>query len=147
MSKKIRASMGARLVAVAALALLTGACQSRTFTRGYVADPQALEQIKPGSSAEQVVLVMGTPSTVSTVGGKTYYYVTQMVSQSFQFMPKHVTDQRVLAVYLDKNNKVARLANYGLKDGKIFDFISETTPTGGQDQSILGQLMHLPGTR
>ena len=147
MSKKIRAGMGAKLLCVAALALLTGACQSRTFTRSYVADPNALEQIKPGSSAEQVVLVMGTPSTVSTVGGKTYYYVTQQVSQSFQFMPKHITDQRVLTVYLDKNNKVERLANYGLKDGKIFDFISEKTPSGGQEQSILGQLMHLPGSR
>ena len=105
----------------------------------------ALEQIKPGSSAEQVILVMGTPSTVSTVGGKAYYYISQQVSQRFQFMPKHITDQRVLAVDLDKNNKVERLANYGIKDGKVFDFISEKTPTGGAENSLLAQIMHAAG--
>ena len=33
------------------------------------------------------------------------------------------------------------IANYGLKDGKVFDFISRTTPTGGKDQTFLGQML------
>ena len=33
-----------------------------------------------------------------------------------------------------------RLANYGLQDGKIFDFISRTTPTSGQEMSYLTPL-------
>ena len=32
---------------------------------------------------------------------------------------------------------VTRLANYGMKDGKIFDFMSQTTPTGGQELNYL----------
>ena len=36
-----------------------------------------------------------------------------------------------------------RLANYGLKDGKIFDFISRTTPTSGQEISYLAPLFKL----
>ena len=35
----------------------------------------------------------------------------------------------MVAIYFDKNRQVIRLANYGMKDGKIFDFISRTTPT------------------
>lgn len=132
-------------LAAGIMAAALAGCQSQSMTRGYIADPLALEQIKPGSSAEQVILVMGTPSTVSTVGGKAYYYISQQVSQRFQFMPKHITDQRVLAVYLDKNNKVERLANYGIKDGKVFDFISEKTPTGGAENSLLAQIMHAAG--
>jgi outer membrane protein assembly factor BamE (lipoprotein component of BamABCDE complex) len=49
-----------------------------------------------------------------------------------------VVDQRVIAVYFDKDRRVTRLANYGLKDGKVFDFISQTMPTGGQERSLLG---------
>lgn len=113
--------------------------------RGYVLDEKALEQIKVGSSAEQVILVLGTPSTTSTVGGKAYYYISQKVSQRFQFMQESVTDQRVLAVYLDKNNKVERVANYGLQDGKVFDFISRTTPTGGQDGGFIASLFRRLG--
>jgi hypothetical protein len=28
-----------------------------------------------------------------------------------------------------------------MQDGKVFDFISRTTPTGGKDQNFLGQLL------
>jgi outer membrane protein assembly factor BamE (lipoprotein component of BamABCDE complex) len=61
-------------------------------------------------------------------------------------MPQHITDQRVIAVYFDKNRQVVRLANYGLKDGKIFDFISRTTPTSGQEMSYLAPLFRLLGS-
>ena len=39
--------------------------------------------------------------------------------------------------------QVQRLANYGLKDGRIFDFISRTTPTSGQELSYLTPLFKL----
>jgi outer membrane protein assembly factor BamE (lipoprotein component of BamABCDE complex) len=45
-----------------------------------------------------------------------------------------------VAVYFDKNRRVERIANYGMKDGKIFDYISRTTPTSGQELSYLGYL-------
>jgi hypothetical protein len=28
-----------------------------------------------------------------------------------------------------------------MQDGKVFDFISRTTPTGGKDQTFIGQLL------
>ena len=56
-------------------------------------------------------------------------------------MPHEVVDQRVVAVYFDKDRRVERLANYGLKDGKIFDFMSQTTPTGGQELSYLRNVL------
>jgi len=38
---------------------------------------------------------------------------------------------------------VERLANYGIRDGKIFDYISRTTPSGGQEQSMLGFMFRM----
>lgn len=58
-------------------------------------------------------------------------------------MNQRVIDQRVIAVYFDKNRQVRRLANYGLKDGKIFDFVSRSTPTSGQEMSYLTPLFKL----
>ena len=58
-------------------------------------------------------------------------------------MNQQVVDQRVIAIYFDKNRQVQRLANYGLQDGKIFDFISRTTPTSGQELSYLTPLFKL----
>ena len=36
-----------------------------------------------------------------------------------------------------------RLANYGLKDGRVFDFVSRTTPTGGKDDAYVNAMFKL----
>jgi outer membrane protein assembly factor BamE (lipoprotein component of BamABCDE complex) len=71
------------------------------------------------------------------VSGDVFYYISQKSQRSAAFMPYDVVDQRVVAVYFDKNRKVTRLANYGLKDGKVFDFQTGRTETGGRDLNYL----------
>lgn len=124
-------------VAAVTLGLLLGGCFSETFQRGYIVPDGALEQIPMGASQEQVLVVMGTPSTVATVSGEAFYYISQRAERPIGFMPQKVVDQRVIAVYFDKNRRVERLANYGLQDGKVFDFVTRTTPTGGKDFSYV----------
>ena len=133
-----------RIVAAAALvaAALAG-CTSEQFQKGYILPPGALEQIPIGASQDQVLIVMGTPSTVATLNGEVFYYISQRTERPAAFMPDKVVDQRVIAVYFDKNRQVRRLANYGLKDGKIFDFIGRTTATSGQELSYLAPLFKL----
>jgi outer membrane protein assembly factor BamE (lipoprotein component of BamABCDE complex) len=127
----------AACVAVLTLGLMLGGCTGETFQRGYMLPEGALQQIPLGASQEQVLIVLGTPSTVATVSGESFYYISQRAERPISFMQTKVVDQRVIAVYFDKNRKVQRLAEYGIKDGKVFDFISRTTPTSGTDQSII----------
>jgi outer membrane protein assembly factor BamE (lipoprotein component of BamABCDE complex) len=136
-----RPAAAAFAVAVA-LALALVGCTGETFQRGYVLPDGALEQIPLGSSQEQVLLVLGTPSTVATVSGEAFYYISQKADRPISFMQTKVTDQRVVAVYFDKSRKVQRLAEYGLKDGKVFDFVSATTPTSGNDLSVITTIIH-----
>jgi outer membrane protein assembly factor BamE (lipoprotein component of BamABCDE complex) len=133
-----------RLFAAAALlgASLAG-CAGEQFQKGYILPPGALEQIPIGASQDQVLIVMGTPSTVATLDGEVFYYISQRSERMVAFMNQKVVDQRVIAVYFDKNRRVRRLANYGLQDGKIFDFISRTTPTSGQEMNYLTPLFKL----
>ncbi len=137
-----RALRVAGLAGVGLLALSLGGClgYDGEVTRGYVVDQRSLDQVKPGSSAEQVLVVLGTPSTTSTVGGAAWYYISQTVDRTFAFSPSTVVDQRVLAVYFTKDKKVERVANYGLQDGKVFDFVTRTTPTGGAEQGFVKNL-------
>ncbi|MDB5599736.1 MAG: outer membrane protein assembly factor BamE [Xanthobacteraceae bacterium] len=126
-----------------ALAVLLGGCLGETYQRGYVLPEGGLEQIPLGASQEQVLIVLGTPSTVATVSGEVFYYISQRTERAATFMPQNVVDQRVVAVYFDKNRKVERLANYGLQDGKVFDFVSRTTPTSGQELRYLAYLFKI----
>jgi outer membrane protein assembly factor BamE (lipoprotein component of BamABCDE complex) len=123
-----------------ALALPLTGCLSETFQRGYVVPEGALEQIRMGASQEQVLIVLGTPSTVATVSGEAFYYISQTATRAASFMPTTIVDQRVVAIYFDKNRRVQRVADYGMKDGVVFDFVSRTTPTAGSDTSIIKQL-------
>ena len=54
----------------------------QTFQRGYVVPEGALEQIPLGSSQEQVLIVLGTPSTVATVSGEAFYYISQRAEKA-----------------------------------------------------------------
>ena len=135
---------GLRTAAAAVLVCgLLAACTGEQFQKGYSLPPGALEQIPIGASQDQVLIVMGTPSTVATLNGEVFYYISQRADRPVMFMNQRVVDQRVIAIYFDKNRQVQRLANYGLQDGKIFDFISRTTPTSGQEISYLTPLFKL----
>ena len=132
--------------AALALALALGGCGdtfTQVYQRGYVPPEGALEQLPLGASQEQVLIVLGTPSTVATVSGETFYYISQRGEQQFAFMNQKITNQRVIAVYFDKSRRVQRLADYGLKDGKVFDSISRTTPTSGTELQYMNYVFAL----
>jgi outer membrane protein assembly factor BamE (lipoprotein component of BamABCDE complex) len=80
-------------------------------------------------------------TTTSTVGGDAWYYIGQTMQHTLSFMTVQMTDQHVLAVYFDKSGKVTRIANDGMKDGKVFDYVSRTTPTGGSEPDFLKNIM------
>ena len=127
-------------VAIALGCAALAGCTGEQFQKGYILPPGALEQIPIGASQDQVLIVMGTPSTVATLNGEVFYYISQRSERPIAFMNDRIVDQRVIAVYFDKNRQVRRLANYGLKDGMIFDFISRTTPTSGQEINYVAPL-------
>lgn len=129
------------LAGLAVAALGTSGCIGETFQRGYVVPADSLELISRGSSREQVLLTLGTPSTTADFGSEIFYYISQTTSKPIAFMNERVTDQRVIAVYFDKNGTVEKVADYRLKDGRVFDFVSRTTPTGGRDFSFIRQLL------
>jgi outer membrane protein assembly factor BamE (lipoprotein component of BamABCDE complex) len=144
MRSEYRQSLG-----VAALALVAGlglaGCMGETLQRGYVPSDSALQQVQVGAPREQVLIALGTPSTTADFGGEVFYYISQKTNRPVAFMNARVIDQTVLAIYFDDRSQVSKIANYGLKDGQIVDFVSRTTPTGGKDFSFISQLFSATG--
>lgn len=134
-----RVSFSSRLAGVAAVASLLSGCigYDGDLEHGYQLDPQAASQVHVGEPAQQILLELGSPSTTSTIGGQAWYYFSQKTERPIEFMKPKIVDQRIFAVYFDKDNKVVRIANYGMKDGRVFDFLSRSTPTGGTEESFI----------
>jgi len=99
-----------------------------------------LKQVREGMSKDQVTLALGTPDTQSAVGGGAYYYISTTATQPMAFMTPSVTDRHVVAIYFNKQDRVEKIANYGLQDGKVIDFVSRETPSYTRDQGLLKEL-------
>jgi outer membrane protein assembly factor BamE (lipoprotein component of BamABCDE complex) len=131
---------------VAALAL--AACDSNIIKHGVQFHEGDLQQIQPGMTQEQVRTNLGTPSTTAVVGtSQAYYYISSTATQTAFMLPSE-QDRQVVAVYFTPSGTVERIANYGIKDGRVFDFVSRTTPApGGKDVGIIQQLFRNLGQK
>lgn len=132
----------------AGLVLFTAGCSQQITKRGAQFRDTDIQQVQVGMGQEQVRMILGTPSTTSTIGdGQAYYYISSIEKQAAFFKPSEV-DRQVLAVYFTPTAMVDRVANYGLKDGKVFDYSSRTTPApGGREDGILKSLFRNLGQK
>ena len=120
--------------------LSLSACSSQINRHGHLFDENDISQVQQGMSKDQVTLTLGTPDTTASFGGGVYYYISQ-TTQTKAFLKPKIIDRKVLAVYFSPEiETVTRVANYGLQDGKVIDFISRTTPSHGSEASLLKQL-------
>jgi outer membrane protein assembly factor BamE (lipoprotein component of BamABCDE complex) len=137
--------MFARCLFFALLSLPLVACSTgEILTRGHVMSDETASNVKIGDTQDQVLSTLGTPSTIATVNGDVFYYISQKYSRPLMFMTPKLIDQKVFAIYFNKTKKVERIANYGMQDGAIFDFISRTTQSGGQESNLLRQVLEGP---
>ncbi len=126
--------------------MLTGCSTSEVLTQGYVVDVQTLELVPPGSSKDQVLLTLGTPTTRADYGSDAFYYISQKRVRRAMFLKPRLVEQSILAVYFDDDETVTSLANYTLEDGVVFDTISRTTPTGGREETFLSRVLSSTGS-
>ena len=123
------------------LPLLVGCIEKRVVNNGAVITQDQLDLIPVGSSRDQVLLALGSPSTTGQFGEEVFYYISQKRTKTYEFEKLKLVDQKVLSVYFDQEQTVSRIANYGVQDGRVFDFITRTTPTSGEEFTFLKQLL------
>lgn len=142
MEIKMKALLSASAAVLIASSALSGCSTAEVRTQGYVIDQRSVDLVPVGSSREQVELSLGTPSTTGTFNEEeAYYYISQKRVRPIAFLNTRVVEQNILAVYFANDGTVSRLANYTLQDGRVFDLISRTTPTGGNEETFLGQVL------
>jgi outer membrane protein assembly factor BamE (lipoprotein component of BamABCDE complex) len=135
------------LAGITMLSLLLAACAETVTKHGHQFQDNDLQQVTRGMSQDQVKTTLGTPTTTATVGsGQAYYYISSTTGQTSFFQPVE-KDRKVLAVYFNPLGSVDRVAQYGLKDGKVFDFVKQQTPTPAKDEGLLKALFRNLGTK
>lgn len=130
-----------RLAIVLVAAVLIAGCSTTTLKHGQHYTQAELLQIQPGMSQDEVRVALGSPATTSTVNsGAAYYYISSTRKQTAFLDPKEV-DRKVVAIYFSPVGSVDSVAQYGLKDGKVFDYINRTTPSATKTQDGIIQML------
>jgi len=136
----------ARIILAFALVPVLAGCTSHVDRHGHVFTDDDIQQVRPGMSKDQVKVSLGTPDTTSTIGGGAFYYISS-TQRHAPFMKPAVVDRKVVAVYFNESQSVVRLANYGLRDGRIVDFMKGETPSRNSDLTMIEQFFGNLGNR
>lgn len=123
------------------IALMLASCSPIVDTRGHSADAVDLKQIIIGQSGpEDVIALLGSPTTTSNFGDEIWYYVTQKQERVGVFAPK-VTEQHIIGIQFDANKKVSEMGEFTQADGKPVQIVSKTTPTEGHSIGFVEQML------
>jgi outer membrane protein assembly factor BamE (lipoprotein component of BamABCDE complex) len=143
----LRPPLTAVLGLTIALGLGLAACTETITKHGHQFQENDLKAVNSGMSQEQVRTTLGTPTTTATVGGgSAYYYISSTQGQTSFFTPVE-KDRKVLAVYFNQLGSVDRVAHYGIKDGKVFNFAKQQTATPSRDEGIIKALFRNLGAK
>lgn len=127
--------------------LVAAGCSATTIKHGHHFNDDNVAQVQPGMSQEAVRSALGTPDTTSAVpGGNAFYYISSTRKEVAFFKPEEV-DRRVVAVYFNPTGSVTQVANYGMKDGRIFNYASGETPAHIRDRNLISRFFRGVGPK
>jgi outer membrane protein assembly factor BamE (lipoprotein component of BamABCDE complex) len=134
-----------RLSLTIAIALFAGGgvagCASDIAQRGHLPTPEQIAQIQPGSTTrEDVVKIIGSPSSTATFDDKTWYYISRRTKQVSFFSPT-VLDQQVFIVSFNDKGVVKSVGHKALADGESISPAPGATPSRGRELTFLEQLL------
>jgi len=134
------ALLRAILIATSVATLLAG-CSPRIDSRGNQLDPEILAEVRPGmSTRDDVLYLLGTPSTISSFQGPVWYYIGQRTEKLAFFHPE-VKERQVVEIAFDGTDRVSDMRVIGLEEGQEVELVERETPTEGQDITILQQFL------
>lgn len=128
------------LLILSLVTLLQG-CVKNLAEQGYATNfTELADSGEAVTTKEEVRAKLGSPSTISTFGDETWYYIRSKTENVAFLMPEPIT-QEVLAVTFNKEGNISKAEYYQLKDGRRIEFAEDETPTEGNKLGVAEQLL------
>lgn len=100
-----------------------------------------LAQIAPGKQTQaEVRALLGSPSTVSTFGDETWYYISAKTTQ-WAYRSTQELERQIVAISFAPNGVVKEIRTMDKSAGREIDIVDRETPTPGKDETILQQML------
>lgn len=136
----VTAAAVAILLAAGGVAALSG-CSPTVTTHGHRLDADLVAQVRPGvTTRDEVSRLLGSPSSVGTFDGQSWYYVTQKTERR-SFYQANVAAQDVVRVDFDGAGLVSSVDRAGLEAAQAVDPAEARTRTLGNELTIVQQFL------
>ncbi|MCW5746651.1 MAG: outer membrane protein assembly factor BamE [Alphaproteobacteria bacterium] len=120
--------------------MAVAACDPIVDVRGHVPTPGSMEKLEVGTQTrEDVLRLIGSPSSVASFGDSVWYYVTQRQEATAFFAPK-VSEQKVTAIYFGDDGRIKQIRTFGPEDARDPGMVDRKTPTVGKELTVLEQI-------
>ncbi len=133
----------ARLILLASLAgcSLPGFMTFPPQTRGNKVDPELLTQLVPGTSTRaDVTSLIGSPTAHATFDDNTWIYIGE-VTKPVIGGTQDIKDQEVVVLTFDQGGVLRSIDKKSQADSEPVAVVSRTTPSPGNNASVLQQLL------
>lgn len=124
-----------------ALLALLGACTPTVANRGQMIDPEKIASVKVGlSTREDVAMILGSPTQVSTFNENTWYYFGRTTKQ-YSFLTPEVVEQKAVVVSFNDGGTVTDIHEQDPQMAKVVEPVSRRTPTHGRETTVIEQVV------
>jgi outer membrane protein assembly factor BamE (lipoprotein component of BamABCDE complex) len=108
--------------------------------RGHEIEPEQLDKIQVGqSSKEDVVKILGTPSSIGTFNDQTWIYMSD-TTQTRAFFSPTVLKSNTTRIVFDAKGIVNNIDSLTEKDHQVVSHVQRCTPTSGHSFGVIEQI-------
>jgi outer membrane protein assembly factor BamE (lipoprotein component of BamABCDE complex) len=124
------------------LSVLLGlsACSPIIDYHGKKPEAEQLTQLKSGQHTKEDVLhILGSPTTQSTFGEDCWYYISE-TTESKAFLAPEIAEEKMYVLVFDGKGYLKEIRTFQGEQRQLVENVDRITPTHGYSRSILEQI-------
>ncbi len=122
--------------------LALSACIENPEYRGFTTSAVPFDKVIVGTSTrEDVRTLLGSPSSVSSFGDETWYYISTFHVRKASFMTTENRQQKIVAIVFDDAGVVSHIGGNAGEANRPIEFADDVTPTEGNEITVMQQLL------
>ncbi len=127
-----------KVIFLSLIILCCNSCIKTVHVSGHLFEEKELNALQKAASKQDVENILGSPTSVSSFGPETWYYITTK-KEAIAFWPEKILEQNIVAISFKNGDKIDAIARYNENNIKNHNLVPEITIVRGNDSTTAQQ--------
>ncbi len=114
-------------------------CIKTIHISGHLLEEKELKELKNAKNKQDIESLLGSPTSSSSFGPETWYYITAK-KESIAFFQDKILEQNIIAIRFKSNSSIESIGKYTEKDLNQTELVTEYTLIKGNDATVTQRL-------